>query len=127
MIQFTGNWYIDMGIIGMLNLLKEDSKTEKFKELIELIQSKNFPYVFTKAYLKHHLKIHNASLKKDIKEFKVKENEDKEKVKSIKKKLKNINPATKKADSLNDQLSKNNDTLGKKRKEITNLESRVGC
>jgi hypothetical protein len=33
MIQFTGNWYIDMGIVGMLNMLYREFPYNILKKL----------------------------------------------------------------------------------------------
>lgn len=54
MIQFTGNWYIDMGILGMLNLLKEQFPEQEIDELIQK-DINELKEDFSYAYLKSEL------------------------------------------------------------------------
>lgn len=66
MIQFTGNWYIDMGILGMLNLLKEQLPEKELKDLRSLSDNELKIY-FTKCYFKYFIKRKEDKLKEEEK------------------------------------------------------------
>lgn len=105
MIQFTGNWYIDMGILGMLNLLKEQFPE---KEIDEIIQKSvgELKDDFSYAYLKAELNKRKIS------------NED-----TIKKFEKKIINSKKKTPSKKDKKEKERENLEKERIKIAKLKS----
>jgi len=51
-LQFTGNWFIDAGILGFVNLMEEvygwdlDTLQEKIKENGELVYYGYFPFAY---------------------------------------------------------------------------------
>lgn len=61
MIQFTGNWYIDMGILGMLNLLREQLPEKELNDLRSL-NGDELKIMFTKSYFKYFIKRKNEKL-----------------------------------------------------------------
>src|SRR5690242_14614982 len=104
MIQFTGNWYIDMGILGMLNLLKEQLPEVEIDEILQK-NINELKDTFSYAYLKSELlkrkasnedyiaktekKLNNSKNKKDLTE---KQRKDLETEKNELDKLKDLQP-----------------------------------
>ena len=119
MIEFTGNWYIDMGTIGMLKLLHKEFPENSIETLLKMEEEQltaKFEYAFFKAQLSKREGINSSKIEKyqAIKRGKRKEKKT-GKIKALKpKEERELEKLTKLADyhkALSDSLTKGEDAV----------------
>ena len=125
-LQFTGNWFIDAGILGFVNLMEEvygwdlEELQRRVKEESEIVYYGYFPF----AYLFYHSRVRGTfkeitNIGKKISNLKEKRRKKEDELRKLKNTEKsNLNKIKKKISKLNDDILKIEDQIREKNKEI---------
>ena len=125
-LRFTGNWFIDAGILGFVNLMKEvygwdlDELQKKIKENPELVYYGYFPF----AYLFYHSRIRGTfkeitNIGKEISNLKEKKRKKEDELRKLKNaERSNLNKVKKKISKLNADILKIEEQIHEKNEEI---------
>lgn len=122
MLEFTGNWFIDLGILGFVNLMEEvyGWDLEKIEKLLADDFEKTVFWYFPLGYLFYHSKL--SALRKEIANIKKKIKEKEKELAKQKEEL-STTPNNKEVEKIQKKIIKVQHKLEELEKELSNKEA----